>query len=111
MKELSLFHFHLTDMEIKHLEMIHESLKDTTKTFMQMMHDKEFTFDLESAKEMFALYAMEVNRNIHQVDKVIHTLKENADMALNDDSGLTGDDRIQRTNNAELAKQYAVYEW
>ncbi len=109
MKELNLFHFHLTDMEIKHLEMIHESLKDTTETFMRMIDDKDFAFDLESAKEIFALYAMEVNRNAHQVDKVIDALKENADTVLNDDNGLRGNDRIKRMNNAELAKQYAIF--
>ena len=111
MKKLNLYNFHLTDMEIKHLEMIHQSLRDTTDTFLQMMQDDEFTFDLKSAREIFALYAMEVNRNIHQVSKVINQLEEMAETALNNDSKLTGDKYVKRLNNADLAEQYAGFEW
>jgi len=111
MKKLQLDKFHIYDMEIKHLEMIHKSLREDIESFAQLMNDDEFTFDLKTAREIFALYTMEVNRNIHQISKVINQLDENAIVALNNDSGLYGKERIQRTNNAEMAKQYAAYEW
>ena len=107
MKKLNLYGFHFIDMRVKHLEMIHESLNDKLSSYLDMMESDDWVSDLQSARKIFASFAMEVRRNIYQVDKVIDELKELADTKLNKENDTRAENRIKSVNNYELEKQYA----
>ena len=111
MKELDLFKFTMIDIPLKHLEMIHESLSGDIDTFMQMMDDEEFVSDLDSAKEIFAMFAMEVRRSVNQVYEAKAKLQEVREEILVSDNFKRTGKRISSLNNAALAKQYATNSW
>ena len=105
MKELNLIGFYKVDMQVKHLEMIHESLDDKLKNYLDMMESDDWVADVQSARKIFASFAMEVRRNAHQIDRVVDELKKMADTKLNDENHAR--EKIKSVNNYELAKQYA----
>ena len=107
---MKLLGFHKIDMEVKHLELIHKSLNDDIETFVMMMEDKDFVDDLQSSKEVFAAFAMEMRRSTYQVDKVVDALKELADDKINEDNHIKAGERIKRVNNYQIAKEYAEVE-
>ena len=107
---MNLLGFHKVDIQVKHLEMIHKSLDDDIETFVKMMEDNDFVYDLQSAKEVFAAFAMEMRRSTYHVDRVIDALKEMADDKLNEDNNIKGNKRIQRVNNYQIAKEYAEFD-
>lgn len=111
MKKANLFRFTMIDIPLKHLEMIHDGLGGDIDTFMQMMDDKDFVSDLESAKEIFALFAMEVRRSVNQLYSATEKLRETREEILNEDNFKHTGKRISSLNNAKIAKQYAIDGW
>lgn len=107
MKKLALIGFYEVDMKVKHLEMIRDSQDEKLRGYLHMMEDDEWVYDVQSAREIFAAFAMEVRRNTYQIDKVIDELKEVADKQLNEDNYTGAQKQIKSVNNYELAKQYA----
>ena len=97
-------------MEVKHLELIRKSLDDDTETFVKMMDDKDFVYDLQSAKEVFVAFAMEMRRSTYQVDRVVDTLYKMSEDIINEDNHINVGERIKRVNNYQIAKEYAVYD-
>jgi len=109
MKQLSLMGFYEVDMEVKHLEMVHDSIDDSIKNYLNMVEDDGWVADLEDARKIFASFAMELRRDAHQITKVIDELKKMADKQLNEDNYTGAEEKIKSVNNYELQKQYAKF--
>ncbi len=110
MKELDLFDYHFIDTEVKRLEMIHESLNSDIRGYVDMFEDKWLVDDLQSAKEMFASFAVAVRRNTKQLDRGIDDLKKLNTRELNSSNNRSRDNKIKPEFNYEFMKQYAVYD-
>ena len=109
MKKLDLYDYHFIDIEVKHLEMIHESLSSDIDTYVDMMEDKGWVDDMQSAKEIFASFAVAVRRNTNQLKRSTGTLKKTNDRNLNTENSKGNDDEIKPSFDYEFMKQYAVY--
>ena len=110
MKELDLYDYHFIDAEVKRLEMIQESLGSDIASYMDMMEDKGWVDDLQSAKEIFASFAVAVKRNTQQLDRTIDDLKKFNTRELNSANHRDKGNKIKPEFDYEFMKQYAVYE-
>ena len=108
MKELNLYGYSFIDANIKTLEMVFSSLSDDIENHTGMMEDEDWVNDQESAKAIFASFAVAVRRNADQIDKVSVRLKEIAEQTLNKENS-TLNEEIGCTNNYKLQMQYANF--
>ena len=109
MKGLDMYEYHFIDADVKHLEMIHENLDSAIRTYMDMMDDKGWVDDLQSAKEIFASFAVAVRRDTVQLSRSIDALKETNIRRLNEANGRGKDNKIKPEFDYEFMKKYAVY--
>jgi K+/H+ antiporter YhaU regulatory subunit KhtT len=106
MKKLSLYGYSYADAVIKRLEMIDDSLNNDIENYLGMMEDDAWVDDVESARKIFASFAVAVRRNADQVGMIIGELKLRAEEKLCvENKGK----EISVVNNYELQKQYANF--
>ena len=110
MKKLDLYDYHFIDKEVKLLEMIQESLSSDLSSYVDIMEDKGWVDDLQSAKEIFASFAVAVKRNAKQISRSIDALKEANTRNLNTTNNRGKDNQIKPEFDYEFMRQYAVYD-